>query len=152
MKCNVTVNVAINVPVDNKKNAFFGVPFEGIIWHNFSLFGPQNLHGKAHWSVKMLRHDKYCPEKGSRGVNRPKICQNVSKKSLILVSKTEPPKRIFLIINRYDYCNEYSTRQRGIRAVRIAVILKGFSSLLHYKGSLNIKATFYEKEIKKWEI
>ena len=25
------VNVAINVPVDNKKNAFFGVPFEGII-------------------------------------------------------------------------------------------------------------------------
>ena len=29
-----TVNVAINVPVDNKKNAFFGVPFEVIIWDN----------------------------------------------------------------------------------------------------------------------
>ena len=27
----VTVNVAINVPVDNKKNAFFGVPFEVVI-------------------------------------------------------------------------------------------------------------------------
>ena len=26
-----TVNVAINVPVDNKKNAFFGVPFEVVI-------------------------------------------------------------------------------------------------------------------------
>ena len=42
-----TVNVAINVPVDNKKNAFFGVPFEGIIWHNFSLFCPQNLYKKG---------------------------------------------------------------------------------------------------------
>ena len=28
---DVTVNVAINVPVDNKKNAFFGVPFEVVI-------------------------------------------------------------------------------------------------------------------------
>ena len=26
-----TVNVVINVPMDNKKNAFFGVPFEPII-------------------------------------------------------------------------------------------------------------------------
>ena len=26
-----TVNVAINVPVDNKKNVFFGVPFEVVI-------------------------------------------------------------------------------------------------------------------------
>ena len=60
----------------------------------------------------MFRHDKYCPEKGSRGVNRLKIGQNVSKIALFLVSKTGPPKRIFLIINRYDYCNEYSTNLR----------------------------------------
>ena len=68
-----TVNVAINVPVDNKKNAFFGVPFEGIIWHKFSLFCPQNLYKKANWSAKMLQNDKYCPEKGSRGVTERKI-------------------------------------------------------------------------------
>ena len=54
-----TVNVAINVSVDNKKNAFFGVPFEGIIWHNFSLFCPQNLYKKANCNAKMLQHDKY---------------------------------------------------------------------------------------------
>ena len=29
-----TVNVAINVPVDNKKNALFGVPSEVVIWDN----------------------------------------------------------------------------------------------------------------------
>ena len=52
-----TVNVAINVPVDNKKNAFFGVPFEGIIWHNFSLFCPQNLYKKANCNAKMIWHE-----------------------------------------------------------------------------------------------
>ena len=29
-----TVNVAINVPVDNKKNVFFGVSFEVVISDN----------------------------------------------------------------------------------------------------------------------
>ena len=38
----------------------------------------------------------------------PKICKNVSKIPLFLVPKTGSPKRIFLIIDRYDYCNEYS--------------------------------------------
>ena len=66
----------------------------------------------------MLRNDKYCPEKGSRGVMRPKICQNVSKIPLFLVSKTGPPKRIFLIINRYDNCNEYSIVEDVGRVVR----------------------------------
>ena len=52
-----TVNVAINVPVDNKKNAFFGVPFEGSIWDNFSLFCPQNIHKKANYSSNMIQNE-----------------------------------------------------------------------------------------------
>ena len=43
----LTVNVAINVPVDNKKNVFFGLPFEVVIWDNFAFFCPQNLYKKA---------------------------------------------------------------------------------------------------------
>ena len=51
-----TVNVAINVPVDNKKNAFFEGPFEVIIWDNQSLFCSQNLYKKANCNAKMRQN------------------------------------------------------------------------------------------------
>ena len=53
---NIGANIANNGPVDHKKNAFFGVPFEGIIWYIFSLFCPQNLYKKTNLSAKMGQH------------------------------------------------------------------------------------------------
>ena len=77
----------------------------------------------------MMQHDKYCPEKGSRGVNRPKICQNVSKIPLFLVSKTGLPKRIFLIINRYDYYNVYIKALQNELAISVQLINKAKAKL-----------------------
>ena len=52
-----------------------------------------------------------------RGVKVCKIHYKYAKNAHNFESKEGSPKRIFLIIHRYDYCNEYSSSIDGVHDV-----------------------------------
>ena len=110
-----TVFVAIIVPVDNKKNAFWGPLFGskivvifGIFILYFALSDPSRPFFQT--IFVMLKHLS-TPICFFIEILRTKQCKIVSNNN----PKSDPKKCIFLIINRYVNCNVYSTINVEIR-------------------------------------